>query len=182
MAMLIFWIVTILISFGMNFSTILQMFKDVADIGYIVNKDNIGNNTNGNDEIKPDILFMLVPIVNIMQSMEFTMKYNNNKSYVIDKLKIQDALDEMTTYELEAYNKKPTGFNAFVLGYKKTLPEYNQSITDAINNCKTNNDDYNTLLSTREKIDELTKVKEELLGIDNKENNSKTKSLKNNKK
>ena len=182
MTMLIFWIVTIMISFSMNFSTILQMFKDVADGGYIINKDNIGNTTNVNDEIKPDVLFMLVPIVNIIQSMEFTMKYNNNKSYVINMLKIENALDEMTVHELETYNEKPTGFNAFILGYKKTLPEYHQSITDDINNCNTNNDDYNTLLSTREKIEELTKAKEELLGTDNKENNGKTKSLKNNKK
>lgn len=188
MEFLIFWIATLIISCGISFSTVLQLVKDAADNGYIVNSDTIGSSVDVNNEMRPEIIMLLVPVINIMQSMDIFVKYDSNKSRIMDILGIEGSLEEMTDDELESYKKNPTKFNAFILGFKRTLFEENGSITDTISDSNTNNDNTNldnlknNSLNNRDKIEELTKAKEELLSTDNKKNNIKTKSLKNNKK
>ena len=241
MELCLFWLTTIICSFGMNISVSYKMIKDLADNGYKLNLKNIkkfNEQLKDNDVKKMHQIKILIPILNVMESMDLMMKYNNMRAFIVDELRILDSLEEMTKEEFEMYKKNPTVTNALkstknidrftsikidngnstvyfkfignsrdievlkTVGpasslskdeiseeVKKELQKLSfKEMTQLIIKNDANIvdldsiDENNNNLTSGEKIEELAKAKEELLGTDNKENNGKTKSLKNNKK
>ena len=64
---------------------------------------------------------MLIPFYNVAQVLQRTMEYNNARPMVLDQLRIMDALEEMSEYEKEEYQKNPTGLNAFLVPIKNKI-------------------------------------------------------------
>lgn len=254
MELCLFWITTIICSFGMNISVSYKMIKDLADNGYKLNLRNIEKlceQMKDDNVTKIDYLKTLIPILNIMESIDLVIKYNNKREFIIDCFRVSGTLEEMTKEEVEIYMKKPTGLNASKLSEsvynfytsikfnngdsiaffrffnsrniqilkivgpassfskeeivqavrkeflklsfkemnKLMYSSFNKTVDlDSIDGISVNIyinliaiDDSYINLTSREKIEELTKAKEELLTSNENENNVKTKSFKNNK-
>lgn len=135
MNFLIFWLGTSALSFCMEMSQELRMYKDAADYGYKINSEKMSEfskqlNPNGT---KITLLSMLIPIINMMLVIQRTMQYNDARPYILDQLRALDALEEMSEYEKKEYAKKPTGFNAFLVPLKLHFKLATSSISIKIN-------------------------------------------------
>lgn len=135
MEFLVFWLGTVIASFGMEIANELRMFKDAADAGY---KINVKRLSELQKQLNPDatqttLLTMLIPLFNMMQVCQRTMQYNNARPMILDQLRIMDTLEEMSEIEKEEYLKNPTGFNALAVPLKLET-ELAKAITFKINN------------------------------------------------
>lgn len=120
MYFLVTWIVTSLLSIGLEVKNEFRLFKDAADIGYKIDLGKISNvsekaNINRN---KTKLLFF-IPIVNIACVINNILLYNENREIFLDELSVLDALDRMDKNELEYYKKNPTSLNAYIISLKK---------------------------------------------------------------
>lgn len=121
MEFLVLWLGTSIASFCIEVANEFRMLKDVADEGYKVDSNRLSELAN---QINPDMsknvfLSMLMPFYNVAQVLQRTMKYNNARPMVLDQLRIMDALEEMSEYEKEEYQKKSNRFKCFLSTNKK---------------------------------------------------------------
>ena len=116
----IFWIGTIIGSFGAELVNELRMFKDIADAGYKVDLKKMADFQNKlmPDANKVNLLSMLIPVYNIMNVCKNIINYNNVRPMLLDQLNAMGALEEMTAFEKEEYAKKPTALNALIIPLK----------------------------------------------------------------
>ena len=118
---MLFWLVTIIGSYIMNFKMAFMMLKDLADAGYKLNVDNIKrfseevneNNTNNK-------LIYLIPVINMLYSFKIAIDYNNSRWNILDQLRILNVLDTMSIEEKRKYKENPTALNALMLLIEKT--------------------------------------------------------------
>lgn len=117
------YISTVIVSIIMKYQLTMQMFKDIADIGYKINIDkikDIGNqleiNTNNQNKIN-----LFIPIYNLVSLLEEYEAYYKNRNEMFNTLNIMGLLEEMTEEEIEEYNKKRTGFHAISMEAKKYM-------------------------------------------------------------
>ena len=116
-----FWLGTIALSFGIDFSTDLKMLKDVYDAGYKIKTENLDRYNNlstldgDNDTSKLDILTKIVPMINIMEVSRQRVEYNKNRENLLNMLDISGALEEMTPLEKEVYQKHQSVVGAILL-------------------------------------------------------------------
>lgn len=116
-------IMSIILSSSVSAINELRMYKDAADNGYLID----GKNYNINfDKFRLPIvrnftISLLIPIYNIVYTIQNIIKYNQNKDKLLDNLSLMDSLDEMTEEEKKQYQKFPTGFRALVLMVKKAI-------------------------------------------------------------
>lgn len=122
-----FCIGTIVLSFGMDFSNGLRMYKDVADEGYKIDTKRLSEIQKElyPDAAKMNIIKLLIPIFNIMHVFQKTAAYNEARNSILDQLNVMGALEEMNDLEKEEYAKKPTGFNALIVPLKIEIRELN---------------------------------------------------------
>lgn len=109
MELLLFWFSTVMISFAMFFIIVLRMLKYMADNGYKLYIKNSYDNSNNT------LIYFYIPIFNIMYMLKMSIDFSKNNQFLLDELSVLGYLEEMTEYEKEEYNKKPTGFQALLI-------------------------------------------------------------------
>lgn len=120
MGLLLLWGCTIILSMYMEAVTAFKILKDIADVGYKVNIDNMSdfsNQFNSNNQNLGSIKY-LIPIYNVIKAMELATAYNNNNDLIIEQMANLDLIEEMSDLEKEEYAKKPTGLNAILVSAK----------------------------------------------------------------
>lgn len=100
-------------------------WTDAADAGYKVDLQRLKDIS---AQINPDgdkifTLSLLIPIFNMINVLCRTKKFDEDRGFLLDELRVIDALDEMSKVEQEEYSKKPTLFNALFIPFivKKRL-------------------------------------------------------------
>ena len=114
---LLLWLASIIISKVMDLSLAFKMVKDIADLGYKINRDRITNLVNQLDveQLKKSKIESFIPIYNIFKSMYVNAQYINYKEQMISSLNALCIIDEMTDLEKDVYNKKPGAIRAIAL-------------------------------------------------------------------
>lgn len=114
---LLLWLASIIISKVMDLSLAFKMVKDIADLGYKINRDRITNLVNQLDveQLKKSKIESFIPIYNIFKSMYVNAQYINYKEEMISSLNALCIIDEMTDLEKDVYNKKPGAIGAIAL-------------------------------------------------------------------
>jgi len=180
MSFLLFWLVTIIGSYVINFKIAFMMLKDLADAGYKLNVDNVKKFSEEFNENRPNNkLIYLIPVINMLYSFKIAVDYNISRWNILDQLRILDILDTMSIEEKKKYEENPTALNALMLLIEKpeiTITDENiKDIEKDFDNllktiCEENNWDYEIL---KERVKPI--IKEE------KENNLKIIEIKNEK-
>ncbi len=117
MELIILYVGTCIASIVMEISNELRLFKDAGKAGYKVNlyklseeqKENYPNLT------KLKLLPLFIPILNILQVSKNVIDYNQSKPVLLDQLKIEGILEEMTEEEKEMFKRKETALNALII-------------------------------------------------------------------
>lgn len=115
MELVLFYLLTIVLSVYNNLSLVNNTIKDIANLGYRLDLKRIRelqskfNNNNSNNNL---ILYTVCPMLNIILSTQALITYFKTRNQVLEKLDKLDAVYLMDEIELEEYNKKRTGFNA----------------------------------------------------------------------
>ncbi len=119
MEIIIFWLITIIVSFGMEIASLIRIYKDLGDEGYLLNIKNLNEFEFGN-QINNDFgkALRYIPIVNIFNALYLTALYNDTKYTIMESLRISGCLEEMTPEIKAEYDKKPTSYNAINLAMK----------------------------------------------------------------
>ena len=126
MGLLFVWLGTSVASFGLEIANELRVFKDAADAGYKIDINKLADLKNFKTS-KIMFLSLLIPIVNIMQVVQNTIKYNAARETILDQLSLVDALEEMSDVEKQEYLKKPTGLNAILILLKAKMITLNET-------------------------------------------------------
>lgn len=95
----------------------LRIFKDAADKGYKI-KPGGKVILNPNEDVQLKKMARWVPIVNLLDTYNNIIAYNNNVDLILKALEEMDLLEEMSDDEKEIYNKKPTTLNAILTPLK----------------------------------------------------------------
>lgn len=115
MELVLFYLLTIVLSVYNNLSLVNNTIKDIANLGYRLDLKRIRelqskfNNNNSNNNL---ILYTVCPMLNIILSTQALITYFKTRNQVLETLDKIDAVYLMDEIELEEYNKKRTGFNA----------------------------------------------------------------------
>jgi len=149
MQLLIIWLSSVVASFIMEITNDLRLVKDVADndCKIDINKLKKFSHEKNFKYSKTVLLSLLIPFINLMGVLQRTVQYNNERTMIIDKLNVLDALIPMTKEEIEEYKQKPTSLKALVMTAKSTIIAKEEIITVSFNK----NDKYNLI---RFRIDE----------------------------
>ncbi len=119
-ALIIWWLGTVIASFGMQILHILRVFKDVADAGYKYNLNKVNELSEyfNSDSLKKTLISLLVIVYNIFYVLDEVNKYNNARPMLLSQLDVAGVLEEMTDEEKKEYLKDPTGLNAIKIQIK----------------------------------------------------------------
>lgn len=117
MGFFIFWLGSIILSFGAELKYEFRMFKDIADAGYKVDFERITELKNYIDPnaAKRTVLSLFIPLYNLGVMTKKLAQYPSIQPRLIDSLSVLDACHEMDQYEQREYEKKPTGLNAVLV-------------------------------------------------------------------
>ncbi len=123
MEFLVLWLVTTIASFSIELANELRMYKDVVDAGYKVDVKRLSElekqlNLNAT---KTTLLSLIIPIFNMMQVFQRITQYNKVRPVIVDKLRLINALEEMSEIEKAEYLKNPTILNALVVHLKSNI-------------------------------------------------------------
>ena len=110
------YIFTILISYGIDFLTAKDAIKVIFDNGYkIVHTTDSDFNKELSEISKPTKIIRFIPVINIFDSLMMFSNMKNNKDFIIDNLAVSYMLEEMDDEEKEKYNKKSNFFTAITI-------------------------------------------------------------------
>lgn len=106
------WVGSIMVSLGIELTTELKMIKDMADLGYKINLEQLDQQQKllATEELKRTLLFILVMPVNVLESFNRATLYHSNRDFMVSQLKAMDALEEMSEKEIKRYETKPVEF------------------------------------------------------------------------
>ena len=144
----------------MEFINELQLFKYLADCGYLINIQRLSEFSNLNPDDKSDkklLLSLIIPILNFATVFNRTQIINQSLPIIIEQFRVTDCIDEMTKEEKEEYQNHPTAFKALVLSVKrdmKNMPPTSNSKKDFDNDSE-----------DKEKLED-NKSKEDIIGND----------------
>ncbi len=160
MKMFIFWLTSSIMCLTMEFINELQLFKYLADCGYLINIQRLSEFSNLNPDDKSDkklLLSLIIPILNFATVFNRTQIINQSLPIIIEQFRVTDCIDEMTKEEKEEYQNHPTAFKALVLSVKrdmKNMPPTSNSKKDFDNDSE-----------DKEKLED-NKSKEDIIGND----------------
>lgn len=132
---LILWVGTSAASLYIEIKTVLRMLKDVADVGYKFDVKRVSELQPDKDKLNSSIISTFIPIFNLMQAFQLTINYNDNRAFLIDQLKVMDALEEMSEAEKKEYLRNPTGLNVMNM-FLKSDERLANAASVTINNSK----------------------------------------------
>lgn len=139
----VWWIVSIIGSFGMEMQNYLRLYKDIADEGY---------NLNTKFFSKERILQLLIPGLNVFKALKNAYDYNKNKFNLFYLMNSMGIVEEMSKEEKKKYEKKPSGFNALLI----SAEHYAVSIDITVNSDGKNMDEFiNKILDGDFKINNI---------------------------
>jgi len=102
----IFWILSILLSYGFGYNLALRMIKDFADEGYLLDTDKMKDLVNYNEPIQTKTrTIFLTPGINLLYIFYVGSKYNERKHNLFYGLKFSNSLIKMSDEELKAYEQ-----------------------------------------------------------------------------
>lgn len=155
MELLIIWLMTIIISIGLDINLAFKMFKDIADQGYKLEMDRFNElSRQMNPQVtKNNIIDLFIPFFNLYDQFDRRMKYEQTRPFLEDQLRIMDCITPFTKEEQENYNKKPTGFNALLTIIKSKVAEETK---EDVSISFTEGDEKNTIWF--EKVDDDFKI------------------------
>ena len=132
---IIIWIITILISMGIDISNDLKIIKDSADRGYRYNLDVIYIlfDKLKQSKFKSKSIENIIPILNIYRALERREEYEKFYPIIFNKAIEFDVLDVMSLIEIDEYKKNPTGLNAFLINTKLRLQLHNATLINIEN-------------------------------------------------
>ena len=120
MNFLVIWLGTGALSFYMEMANELRVFKDAADEGYKINIEKLAEIFKQMG-MKNSLLWLLIPVFNILKVLQNTATFNNERSILLTQLKVMNVLEEMDELEKTIYQQKPTGLNALLLPIKADI-------------------------------------------------------------
>lgn len=117
MELILLWLATILISYGMEISFIFIILKNCADVGYTLNMKNL--NEISKSLPKNNIsLIKWIPVINILFMLKTSKTYVENLDNVIEGLYVKGIIEKMTNEEINEYKEKPTALKAYLMTIK----------------------------------------------------------------
>lgn len=125
MELLIIWLLTIIVSIGIDISLMFKMIKDVADQGYKFKMDKFSElASHANPEVaKRNKMALYIPFFNLFLELDKRMKYEQNRALFGEQLRIMNCIIPFTKEEEKNYNKKPTCFNAWLTIIKSEIAD-----------------------------------------------------------
>ena len=120
--MLLIWLGTTVTSVGMSFIQTVGIIKDLSDAGYKLDMDALSkfkekNNNNNNNSL----LYFLIPFVNMLYVYDISIKYNNNRYFILDQCRVLGLIEKMSDAERKEYEKNPTGLHVYGMLIKDTI-------------------------------------------------------------
>lgn len=160
--LLIILLITIVISYGLKLVNELRLFKNIANFGYKIDMRKLFYlSTKISKETIITNLSILMPLYNIVTTLEKTIQYNNFKYKMLEQSRLIDVIHRMTDEEKEKYLEKPTGLNAAHIAIED---EMKVSLEQLERNDGTIEYKNNTLIERIiHKKEELQKLKQKLL-------------------
>lgn len=106
MELILLWLSTILISYGVDGAIRLSIIKNIADQGYKL-VENVSNEVLGTNasKLNYDKLFKFIPFANIFIEFLGLIQYNLNKNNMVDMLLSENLIVAMTQAEKEVYGQ-----------------------------------------------------------------------------
>lgn len=146
MGLLIVLILTYPASFLIKLAHNIDVVKDAAKNGYIVNIDAFKKGKNEEDKTTKRLNY--IPIINVLNSLKIFVDYKLNRQESFENYRIFGYLEPMTKEEKNYYNEKPTVLRAFNLAGKRTK----QGIENEKANLKSNIRFYDKTIDEHEYI------------------------------
>ena len=122
MEIIIFMIISIIVSLGIETANELSIFKEIANFGYKVDLSKVEKYIDKKDSFKTYCL-LLIPGFNFIYSLSRLKKYNKFKSEIYHNLTHMDLFIKMEDEEFEKYLDNPKSINAFNISFDKELIE-----------------------------------------------------------
>jgi len=110
MQVFIFWIGTIVTKYILDQIFIIELMKEIAKEGYYLSDQKVDKlskkikKPDDNKETKIDAIIPFIPIINIIDSMQFILFKNE----ILNQLDTLNLVTKMTDEERKEYEKKPT--------------------------------------------------------------------------
>lgn len=124
--LILLWLGSILVCYGIDVFATCQMIKDVGKQGYKLNivKGQRLSNFLEKDSKKFKLLVYFIPIVNVcFQTIKLVNYFNKDKFSLIEQLRPYDCIEEFTKEEQEKYREKPTCLNALRIASASLIKE-----------------------------------------------------------
>ncbi len=105
----------------------VKMIKDIADAGYLIDREKLSESlkklkeTSNVDLSLNNKIIKFIPIVNLLNLIKLYSDYDNARETIITQFSVMGALKEMTDEEKREYSKKPTGFKAIKIDINREL-------------------------------------------------------------
>ena len=105
----------------------LKMIRDIADAGYLIDKEKLSESlkkikeTSGVDLSLNNKIIKFIPIVNLLNILKIHIDYNNARETIITQFSVMGALKEMTNEEKSEYSKKPSALKAMKIDINREL-------------------------------------------------------------
>ena len=161
MELIIIYLLTIILSFIGELSNSFLMFKDVASAGYKIDIKKLSEITkklNSNNQ-NNSLIRILIPFYNLYKVLETRSKYVQQREFILPELNVLDVVEEMTEYEKNEFQKKPTGLNAIVVMAKSSINNEKEVNQERVTLTGFKNDWL--IYSTNEKTGEIDIIKTE---------------------
>lgn len=178
MEYILIWILTIIITFIMNVSTVGKILKILMDSGYKINWDKFENFSKFLDPRLEQMqkIIRFIPFLNITYSFYLDIKLKNNDIIMSDAFRVLDIVEDMSDEEIEQYSKDPSVLTAFNLSIeslkeRKLDKNINSTLEDNISLDNDEQEFYTNQLTTDQQKQELERLKQSLIIKDNKEKN-----------
>lgn len=122
MEIIIFMIISIIVSLGIETANELAIFKEIANFGYKVDLSKVEKYIDKKDSFRTYCL-LLIPGFNFIYSLSRLKKYNKFKSEIYHNLTHMDLFIKMEDEEFEKYLENPKSINAFNISFDKEIIE-----------------------------------------------------------
>jgi hypothetical protein len=134
MAFLITYVITIIMSYGIDVSIFGKICKDLADMGYKMDAKRYSEVTKElyPEQMKNSKIIPFIPFLNVLIGLVKLDNYNRTKEEQLSSIRALACIEEMTDEEKEEYAKNPTTKHALkkcvVYVGKKLMDEHDYTL------------------------------------------------------